>query len=639
MIEIEKNSILKSENSFQKVHTIEIDKNLDCIILINTSDSRLGELLFTKILDSIIDSIHPKTVYKDFQNALESVNNFMSSWSGNNELMWDLHVCIGIQEMNTLYFSTIWKSSCYLINNEIDIVEITDRTDNPKNFHHILSGDLMKGETIFIASRRILDTLSKDDLREIFLQSPHSSVSLEMIEHSISLQDPELDISYVILKNLHEAQESNAVGKYYAIVSDFFLRLLDNNLTKKALGYINIAKEKISQQSTTYRQYIYLWGFFVSAIILYFLISGFFSFATSSPNTDVLKQDLIGAQENIITASKNLNNPDIFQLNIDTATEKINTLKEAQLFLTDVEKLQNDMSILMKQFDGIESFIPSEDTTLIRFDLDKNITWLVERNGRLYAIHSKSISWPIGNGFTSEEYVFEEMQDDDAFVDAAVYDDGIVMVSKKWKVVKFSDSNFFSFIDVLDQDTWENSDVVGTYGTNLYMLSDSKNQILMHRKSGTAYGAGISYLTEEDAQEIEEIYSIAIDGGIYILNKKWEMLKLFRSPNYRLESLSLNSLPKNYDFSDFSGHDLPSIHAGINLNNVYMLYKNKVLVFEANSNRYQDTKFLTFRWQIEAQGETIEDFYVVDDGELFLATEKGVYKAIFDIIDEKLVLR
>jgi len=639
MIEIEKNSISGWENTFQKVHTIQIDTNLDCIILINTPDSRLGELLFTKILDSIIDSIHPKTVYKDFQNALESVNNFMSSWSENDSVMWELDIFIGIQDIQTLYFSTVWRASSYLINNDVDIVEVTDRTEIPKKFHHILSGDLMKWETILIASRRVLDPLSKDDLREVFLQAPHTLASSEMLEHSFRSQDSSLEISYVILKNLHADEKVSSAAEYYTMMKHFWLKLLDNNFTKKSLGYVNVLRTKVSEQSHSYRQYLYLGAFFLSACILYIVISSFFSLTTSTQNTEILKEDLILAQQSIVTASKNMNNPDIFNLNMDIASQKIDELENEQIFLSDLEKLQNDMSILRKQFDGIESFIPTEDTTLVTFDIDKNISALIEREGRLYAIHSRSITGPIWWWFTSEEYIFEDLQDDDMFIDAEAYDGGIMIISKKWKVIKFSDSNFFSFVDVLNQDTWEKSPTLWSYGSNIYMISDSKNQILMHRASGTAYAAGVSYLKEEDASAIEEIYSIAIDWGIYILNNKGEMLKLFRSPTYRLESLSLNSLPKNYDFSDFSGYDIPSIRAGINLSNVYMLYKNKVLVFEANSNRYQDTKFLIFRGQIEAQGDSIEDFYVSDDGEIFLATESGIYKINFDIIDEKLVLR
>jgi hypothetical protein len=31
-------------------------------------------------MDSIIDRIHPKNVYKDFSSSLENINSFLSTW-------------------------------------------------------------------------------------------------------------------------------------------------------------------------------------------------------------------------------------------------------------------------------------------------------------------------------------------------------------------------------------------------------------------------------------------------------------------------------------------------------------------------------------------------------------------------------
>jgi hypothetical protein len=44
------------------------------------------------------------------------------------------------------------------------------------------------------------------------------------------------------------------------------------------------------------------------------------------------------------------------------------------------------------------------------------------------------------------------------------------------------------------------------------MLSDQKNQILMHSKKGKNYSAGVAYLTDEDAISTGRILSLAIDG-------------------------------------------------------------------------------------------------------------------------------
>jgi len=97
-------------------------------------------------------------------------------------------------------------------------------------------------------------------------------------------------------------------------------------------------------------------------------------------------------------------------------------------------------------------------------------------------------------------------------------------------------------------------------------------------------------------------------------------VKLFREPEYRLENIVLNKLPKNYDFSDeVSSEFAPSIRARADLKYVYMLFKNKVLIFKPSSDRYQDVKSLAYLGQIEGKDANIEDFYVDNDGEIFIA--------------------
>gem|GEM_PF-2821307 len=75
--------------------------------------------------------------------------------------------------------------------------------------------------------------------------------------------------------------------------------------------------------------------------------------------------------------------------------------------------------------------------------------------------------------------------------------------------------------------------------------------------------------------------SVAIDGGIYILKRDLSLVKLFVSPKYRLESIILNNLPKNYDRED--DNENISIYTANNLNYFYILLGNRVLVFEPNT--------------------------------------------------------
>jgi hypothetical protein len=124
-------------------------------------------------------------------------------------------------------------------------------------------------------------------------------------------------------------------------------------------------------------------------------------------------------------------------------------------------------------------------------------------------------------------------------------------------------------------------------------------------------------LNDEDAISTGRILDLAIDGGIYILKLDGSMLKLFRSPSYRLESLSLNNLPKNYNFSNLIVGNLPSIQTQANLKYIYMLLDNRILIFKPNSLRFQDVKSLSYVGQIEGKNRIIEKFYIENDGEVY----------------------
>ncbi|MDR0771838.1 MAG: hypothetical protein LBF15_02000 [Candidatus Peribacteria bacterium] len=69
------------------------------------------------------------------------------------------------------------------------------------------------------------------------------------------------------------------------------------------------------------------------------------------------------------------------------------------------------------------------------------------------------------------------------------------------------------------------------------------------------------------------------------------MVKFFSSP-YRLESLTLSKLPKNYNVED--GNSRIELKASNKLNYVYLLMNNKIFVFKPNTTLYSDTRDLTY---------------------------------------------
>ena len=251
----------------------------------------------------------------------------------------------------------------------------------------------------------------------------------------------------------------------------------------------------------------------VSAFFLYIILSSFLSVANTVTSTDAMKQELFSAQENIRIASQNINNQDTFTINIDQASEVITVLESEKLFLSDVQVLKDRIGILQKQFNGIEAFVSNSENTMYSFgENGEEIVKIVSINSKVYVIHPESITGPIFSGQSAEKHIFQNMSDGDRFVDATVYDTDIILLTETGKVVNFAKNNFFSYTDVLDQAKWEDSPIIVSYLSNLYLLSDQENQILRHKKQGQNYAAGEAFLSDEDSIDIGRILSIAIDG-------------------------------------------------------------------------------------------------------------------------------
>lgn len=618
-----------------KSHHVNLDTQLECVILFSSKDTKLWDLLYNKIIDALIDRVHPKNVYKDFSNALENINAFLDSWRSDGEKLKWLHAIVWVYHKKTFYFSTIGDASCYLHNTHKDIIEVTDKDDSPKNFNFISSWDIADGESLVLSTIRLLDILSKDDLRDGFSLWDLRR-SGENIEHILLHEHSGKNVGLLSFSKEVFVKKNNS--EFIDKICYSALKACDNKVTKKSLGYIYHLRDQMIQKSKSTKQVLLALGVAVGVFFLYSLISGFLSVTSNTQNIEEAKNNFYIAQDSISKASWNMNDGDMFAMNIQKAEEIIADLESKELFLDDVMKLKDDLWVLQKQFNGIEPFETNLNNTIYSFASPQEIVKVVSIWNKIYAVHKNSITGPIIQWEPSENFIFTELAWNDAFIDATVYDTNIILMTKEWKVASFAKNNRFSYVDVTDQATWENSPIVASYATNLYLLSDTGNQILRHKKQGNSYDAGVAYLSDDDAASIGDIISLAIDGWIYILKKDGSIVKLFRTPEYRLEWIVINKLPRNYNF-ETNSWKLPSIRARADLNNVYMLLDNKILIFKPNTIRYQDVTSLQYLGQVEWKDIVIEDFYVDNDDEIFIASSSGIYKLEYDVVDDDIILK
>lgn len=630
MIEISSKKIEFKKKNEIILRNIELDSNLKCLILIDSEEKKFSEIILNKIIDNIIWKVSKETAYKDLGIALENTNVAIKSWKQEWWIEWELNIIIAILNDKSLNFSTIWTPSCYLVKKDNEIIEITDKDDNKKEFSFISSWEIWSEELIIMCSDRLLHHVSKSDILDSIEASEVDDISSNL-EVTIIEEKSNRNIWFILVKNAYFKEEKNDILCH---VKWYFFKLMDNNFIKKSIALCMIWKEKILEQKKWIRAVILLLGIIFSFFILYGTIN---SIITKTWKTEVIndsKKDLQDAKDFVKLAAENISNQDVFAENMKKAEEKLTSIRDKNLFLTDIQKLDDDINTIKKQFNLVETFDESSDK-IVYSSLPTWTIKITEIRWSIYVITKNSIIWPIIWWKTAKEYFFKEIWDD-SFVDIASIDSSIFLVTKNWKIVWFEKNWFFKYYDVKWQTKWEDFKTIKTYNTFLYTLSINWNQIYKHRIFGASFEQWTPYLTAEDSKTFNNLIDIAIDWWIYMLKNDLTMLKVFNNPKYRIEKLILNKLPKNYDIEVWSSK--PKLVAWSKFKYVYLFLNNKIWVFKTNSPNFNETKTLTYMWQIDALNKII-DFTVYRDWEIYALNKNWIYKINFEISYNKLILK
>lgn len=611
---------------------INLDTELDLFLVISSEDWNFSELVLSKILDFAIDNISKENTYKDFSVLLENVNTVLKTWRQDNKTLEnDITIFIWILNKNNFLFSNIGKPSAYLIKNTNEVVEITEKEERKKEFNFISDWKLDYWDVIVIASTRLLNYLSYSDFLDSSLGKKTEALNKNI---ETILEDEKLSENIWITSFKYNFINLNKNdSKLKENLNKVFYMMMDNIAVKKSMALYMIAKEKILKQNKLIKNWLYVTGILLSVAVLFFIIEWIVWTTIETKNDGLNKNKLIEARELILTANNNSSSPEIFDLNIKKAEAIINELRWKQVFLSDIEKLSWDLAIIKKQFNGIETFIESDENMLMQTDE----TWVIKVlkvNKKLYLITSKVVIWPIIPGTTAKKEAFPELKDD-TFIDATPFWESIILITKWWKVVEFAKNWYFSYKDVKNQATWKESNTILSYYQNIYIVPKDENQVIRHTRNWDHFNQWTSYLTAEDSASVGKIIDIAIDGWIYILKENLSLVKFYSAP-YRLETITINKLPKNYNIENDS---TVKIKARDDLNYVYILLNNKIWVLEPNTRDPYSTQSVSYLGQIEWWKYKIKEFFVDHDWEINVLNENGIYKLSFEVNDGKLIVR
>ena len=610
--------------------TIELDTDLRCFILIDTEEKKFSEIILWRIIDNVIWKISKQSAYKDLSIALENTNTIIKTWRQEWELDWSLSIIVAVLNDKNIIFSTIWTPSCYLVKKEKEVLEITEKDDNKKEFLYISNWELGNEELIIMCSDRLLHHISKSDILDSIDVSNVDDIS-NNLEITLLEEKVNKNIGFIVIKNSYFKENTN---KTLSFVKNYLYKALDNNFTKKSIAIYMISKEKVLKQKKSIRSIILLLGIILSFFVLFSTVS---SIITKTWQTEVVndsKKDLQNAKDLIKLASENISNQSIFDENLKKAEEILVKLREQKLFLTDIEKIDEDINTIKKQFNLVETFDERTDNLIYKW-LPAWTIKVINIKWALYTMTKNSILGPIIWWNTAKEYMYKELWED-SFVDVAVIDSSIFLITKSGKIISFEKNWFFKNYTVKWQTKWEDFKFVKTYNTYLYTLAANWNQIYKHKLFWDSFEKWVPYLEEQDTKTLNNIMDIALDWWIYLLRKDLSLVKVFRSPTYRIEKLVLNKLPKNYDIEPNT--HTPRLIVWSKLKYVYMFLNNKVWVFRTNSPNFNQTKTLTYVWQIDWVSKII-DFAIYRDGEVYILNKNGIFRVNFEVSDNKLILK
>ena len=634
-------NIVKIENSDSNkiiIKHISLDHKLDFFMAIDSNKKDFASIIENKILDFIIDKISSNNTYKDFSNALEKINKIIKTYKENNNTQEIyLNILISVLNKNDFIFSNIWKSSLYLIKDTNETIEITDKNENKKEFNYIFEWNLDNWDILIMSPSRLLEYLSYSDFTDSAVLWKIEKIN-KNIELIISWENLNKNIWTLAIKYWHERQIPTKNKAIIEKINKFSLKLMDNNFIKITIAYFNIIKEKIEKKSKTVKSLLLVAGIIVATILLFQILSKTIWTITINDNTIEYQEQLELARKYKSIASDNYTNSEVFNQNIRASEEIIYKMKDEKIFIDDIKILEEQLNIIKKTFNKVERWEQWDKHLIYKVedeyknDLVKVLEIDLKINKKIYLITKKAIIWPILNTDTPTIHKFDELIDDE-FVDAVELKGTIILLTKSWKIVEFRKSWNFLFKDVSWQETWQEAKSIESYASNIYLVWWEINQIYKHEKGLNNFRKWIPYLKEED-KKAHKILDIAIDWWFYILKNDLSIIKFFSSP-YRIENITINNLPENYNRIPWSK---VKIIARQDLNYVYMLLNNKIWIFKPNSKFYKQTKSLNYLWQIESNSEKINDFFIEKDGTIIISNKNWVYNISFNENDGKIIV-
>ncbi len=640
-----------SETSGASVVTkkIRVDDDRHILFQIESSKPHVISLMEGAIVDAVADAGKADDTASYFSFVLDRLNRHLRAVGA--MAADSVRVFLAAIDSDDIHFSVLGNYNVYLVRGgRIEDIALGMGSDTTE-FSYVSSGSVRFPDAVYVANADLLDYLTEDDVFELSSAGRDQEKRLA-IENLIRREAGNRTIDCIAVAGT--ATEPTSVPGTGSPVADravaFAKRAAEMAVPaiRRAFdaAYARAAEMPALKNAVETVRNAPIWkdprvrtaafglGILVSIVLLYGTAASLFSQKTDTAVPEEYRNRLIEAQLIVEKAGKDLANREAFKESLKRAEDLIFEVRGKGVYLNDVKRLLDTISVLKKQMNGIESFDPKTHETEYAFqNREFGPVGVFEVAKKYYFVGKNGIVGPYLKGSEPKSSAYpdgEEAVSADATAEGVIY-----VLTKTNRVLRFSKGEF-SYVNVEGQRTWEAGQAIKTFNSNLYLLSADGSQVYKHKPGVNGFSAKTSVF-ESQKYQASPALDVAIDGAFYVLKKDLTVDRVFSTPNYSERSVILNGLPEGYALT--SENDPPKLTVSPNANYVYMVLENRIWIFEPDSRNYKDVKSLRYVGQIEVVDDTVRAIHVPKDGTVFATTDVGAYQIRFEVSDGRIVIR
>jgi len=596
-----------------------------------------AETIFGTIIETLTNS-KIANAYDRFEDALKAGNLEAKQFFNAKEKP---EVLIAYFDFHHLYLSVSENSEAYLVRGKT-VSQITETPEKGDDlFLNILSGEVAIGDSIILASERILRSITTNQISDVFARSNFDD-AVDIFRHELSTNTQE-DILVTVIGVGKKTEKSKFLSKMVSktpkienkepvVVSEVEteeMEDMDETFAEEIFQENDdVAQEdknemtigdlirKISDKFSKFKRFqpqknfVVIAGTILGVLAVTILVRAIFNFESAS--TQQLREQLSIARESLQQADTFLIQGERIQAGefIAKSEEAIQVIlnSKSKNFRSDAQFLLADIQEKKLQIENARKVSPQLLADLGVKNDNLESVGLLSLMGNLF-VHD------LNNVYKTVRNIVEKgipVSGKETILAASTRKDQntILFLSDAPQIIEYKEG-LFSPMGTEDN-TWKRGIDIQTYGRYAYVLDPVENQIWKYERKRDKYSAAIAY---NQGADLSRGVSIAIDGNIYVLSDDGSIQKIFRGTKVDYDFRELPSTP-------FTGQNL-KIKTSPELDFLYILDPDnqRILVFTKGD------RFATYKKQVLFEVTDARDFVIDDSGQkVNVLTKDKIYE-------------